>query len=167
MAIERIYLVGFMGAGKSTIGRELALKLHWTFVDLDAEIERAEGASVREIFDKAGEPAFRNHERGHLRRLSAMPAAVIALGGGAYADADNRRLVDATGASVWLEASLPSILERVRTDGSRPLFSNPQQVRELYERRLPSYRLARIHVLTDNRLPDAIADEIARKVAQL
>jgi shikimate kinase len=167
MAVERIYLVGFMGVGKSTIGRELALKLRWNAIDMDAEVEKAEQATVRDIFERHGERYFRSLEREQLRRLSTASHVVIALGGGAYVDEENRRLVDATGVAVWLQASLSTITGRVRPDGSRPLLTKPQQVRDLYEARLPFYRLARVHVLTDNRLPDAIADEIAREVAKL
>jgi shikimate kinase len=167
MTIERIYLVGFMGAGKSTLGRELALKLGWTFVDMDAEIEKAAGSPVREIFERSGEQSFRKLEQEHLKHLSVLTRAVIALGGGAYVDEENRRLVDSTGVAVWLQASLSTITDRVRPDGTRPLFSNPQQVRNLYESRLGSYRLARIHVRTDNLLPDEIADDIVRQVTKL
>jgi len=167
MPNQRIYLVGFMGAGKSTVGRELSLKLRWPFIDLDVEIEKSENLSVREIFAQFGEFHFRQLERAHLRRVSATPQAVIALGGGVYIDAENRALVDATGVAVWLEASLSSVKDRVRPDGTRPLLADAEQARQLYAERLPSYRLARIHVLTDNRLPDAIAEEIVQKVANL
>jgi shikimate kinase len=167
MSIQRIYLVGFMGAGKSTVGRELSLKLHWPFLDLDAEIEKSEKLSVREIFAQFGEPHFRQLERRHLLRVSETPQSIIALGGGAYVDAANRAVVDGTGVAVWLDTSMATIKERVRPDGSRPLLTDGERARQLYSERLPSYRLARIHVLTDNRLPDAIAEEIVRKVANL
>ena len=167
MAIHRIYLVGFMGAGKSTVGRELSLKLHWPFLDLDTEIEKSEKLPVREIFAQFGEPHFRQLEREHLQRISGTPQAIIALGGGAYVDAANRAVVDATGVAVWLETSFETVKERVRPDGSRPLLADPTKARQLHSERLPSYRLARIHVLTDNRLPDAIAEEIVQKVANL
>jgi shikimate kinase len=163
MAVERIYLVGFMGAGKTTVGRELSLRLHRPFFDLDAEIERAESLSVADIFSSFGEQRFRELERTHLKRLSEQQG-IIALGGGAYMDPANRQVADDTGAVVWLETSLAAVRERVKPDGSRPLLSNPDQVERLYASRLPFYKLARIHVLTDNRLPDTIAQEIIRKV---
>src|SRR6478752_4069486 len=100
MPVERIYLVGFMGAGKSTVGRELSLKLRCPFLDLDTEIERAEGMPVREIFSRFGEPRFRQLEREHLGRLSVAEGAVIALGGGAYVDAENRKVVNESGVAV-------------------------------------------------------------------
>ena len=164
MTVDRIYLVGFMGAGKSTVGRELSSKLKRPFFDLDAEIEKAEGMSVAQIFDRKGEAHFRQLEREHLKRLSELPSGIVALGGGAYIDPENRKLVDKTGAVVWLDTSLTSIRERVRPDGTRPLMLDPDRVDKLYSSRLPFYKLARIQVLTDNRLPDAIAQEIIRRV---
>jgi shikimate kinase len=151
--MHRIYLVGFMGAGKSTIGRELSLKLHYPFLDLDSEIEKAEGLAVR--------------EQDHLKRVATGPMAIVALGGGAYIAPENRKIVDESGVAVWLEASFSTIRERVRPDGTRPLLADIEQARRLYSERLPAYRLARVHVLTDNRLPDAIAQEIVERVAAL
>jgi len=156
-----------MGAGKSTIGRELSLKMRIPFIDLDNEIKKAEGLTVQEIFSRFGEPHFRQLEREQLKRLSEMPQAIIALGGGAYVDPENRKRVDETGVTVWLNVSLRSIEERVRPDGTRPLLSDPAQARRLYAERLPVYKLARIHVLTDNRLPDEIAEEIVQRVNTL
>src|SRR5262252_707601 len=165
--MQRIYLIGFMGAGKSTVGRELSLKLRGPFIDLDAEIEKAEGIPVREIFARFGEARFRQVEREHLKRISETSATVVALGGGAYIDPENRKLVDDTGVAVWLDASFSTIRERVRPDGTRPLLADLEQARRLYAERLPSYKLARVHILTDNRLPDAIAQEIIERVRTL
>jgi shikimate kinase len=141
--------------------------MQWTFLDLDSEIEKSEQMPVRDIFRKYGEVYFRRIESEHIRKVASMPHAVIALGGGAFVDPENRTLLDATGMTVWLQASLDSINERVRPDGSRPLFLNMEDARRLYEARAPSYRLAQLHIVTDNRLPDAIAEDIARQVASL
>lgn len=165
--MQRIYLVGFMGAGKSTVGRELSLKLRCPFLDLDTEIEGAEGLPVREIFARFGEPHFRDLEREHLKRISKAPQAVVALGGGAYVDPENRKVIDSTGVAVWLDASLSNIRGRVRADGTRPLLSDPDRAERLYSERLPAYRLAPIRVLTDNRLPNEIAEEILQRVTSL
>jgi len=165
--MHRIYLVGFMGAGKSTVGRELSLIFHRPLMDLDAEIEKAEGITVREIFARFGEPRFRQIEREHLKRISEASPAIVALGGGAYVDPENRRIVDDSGVTVWLDASFSTIRERVRPDGTRPLLADLEQDRRLYAERLPSYKLARVHILTDNRLPDAIAQEIIERVRTL
>lgn len=156
-----------MGAGKSTVGRELSLKLARPFVDLDAEIEKSEKMAVREIFAQFGEPRFRELERRHLQRIAEGPQAIIALGGGAYVNEMNRSIVDTSGVAVWLNTSLASVKERIRPDGTRPLLADPERARQLYAERIPSYKLARIHVLTDNRLPGEIAEEIVQKVANL
>src|SRR5207244_7135559 len=97
MSINRIYLVGFMGSGKSTVGRRLAKKLGWKFIDLDEEIECSERRAVADIFRAAGELHFRQLERLALQRLSASPStekSIIALGGGAFLDPENRTIAD-------------------------------------------------------------------------
>ena len=167
MAVERVYLMGFMGAGKTSVGRALAVQLGWSFVDLDAEIERSQKMAVRDIFSKSGEAHFRQLERKHLKQLSARPHVVIALGGGATVDPDNRRVIDSTGMSVWLNVSFETAARRVSTDGMRPLFKDPARAKSLYETRLPIYKLARIHVLADNRPPAEIAGEVATRLQEL
>lgn len=122
---------------------------------------------MREIFARFGEAHFRQTEREHLKRASQGPAAVVALGGGAYVDPENRAVVDDSGIAVWLEASFSTIKERIRPDGTRPLLADMEQAKRLYSERLPAYKLARVHVLTDNRLPDAIAQEILERVNTL
>lgn len=167
MTVERVYLVGFMGAGKTSVGRALATLLGWSFVDLDAEIERAQKMAIRDIFVKSGEAHFRKLESEYLRRLSGRPRAVIALGGGATVDPENRLVADSTGATVWLNVSFETAASRVSTDGTRPLFKDPEHAARLYESRQPIYRLARIHVLADNRPPAVIAAEVAAKLQEL
>jgi len=167
MLYERIFLVGFMGAGKTRVGSELAARLGWRFIDMDAEIERTEKMEVRDIFARLGEPRFRHLERERFKLLSSESQAVIALGGGAYVDPDNRSVADSTGITVWLKVSFDNIVHRVTMDGTRPLFANPEQARHLYEDRMPLYSLARVHVSTDHRKPDAIVDEILERIEQL
>jgi shikimate kinase len=167
MPVERVYLVGFMGAGKSTIGRALAAQLGWSFVDLDTEIERSQKMSVRDIFSKSGEVHFRQIEREQLKNLSGRPRVVIALGGGATVDPENRLIIDSTGTSVWLNVPFDTAARRVSMDGTRPLFKDPEHAERLYETRLPIYRLARIHVLADNRPPAEIAGEVAMRLQEL
>jgi shikimate kinase len=167
MPAERVYLVGFMGAGKSTIGRALAAQLGWSFVDLDTEIERSQKMSVRDIFSKSGEVHFRQIEREQLKNLSGRPRVVIALGGGATVDPENRLIIDSTGTSVWLNVPFDTAARRVSMDGTRPLFKDPEHAERLYETRLPIYRLARIHVLADNRPPAEIAGEVATRLQEL
>jgi shikimate kinase len=167
MPVERVYLVGFMGAGKTTVGRALAAQLGWSFVDLDAEIERSQKMPVRDIFSKSGETHFRQIEREHLKNLSGRPRVVIALGGGATVDPENRLIIDSTGMSVWLNVPFDTVARRVPMDGTRPLFKDPEHAERLYEIRLPIYRLARIHVLADNRPPAEIAGEVAMRLQEL
>jgi shikimate kinase len=165
--MERIYLVGFMGAGKTSVGRALSKRLGWALIDLDVEIERAEKMSVQEIFRKFGEPHFRELERKHLERASTCPKAVIALGGGAYVDPGNRAMADSTGLTVWLKVGFPNILQRVKIDGTRPLFKDNDRAERLYQERQPSYALARLHVTADERTPDAIAIDIVERMGRL
>ncbi|HLQ75951.1 MAG TPA: shikimate kinase [Terriglobia bacterium] len=167
MTVERVYLVGFMGAGKTSVGRALSDKLGWSFVDLDAEIEHAEKMAIRDIFEKSGEAHFRRLEHQHLKRLSARPRVVIALGGGATMDPENRLVADSTGVTVWLNVAFETAALRVSMDGTRPLFQDREHAERLYESRLPTYKLARIHVPADNRPPAEIAGEVAMRLQEL
>jgi len=117
-----IVLVGLMGAGKTTIGRRLAARLGLEFVDADLEIERAAGCTISEIFARHGEPAFRDGERRVIQRLLQGPAKVLATGGGAFIDAQTRRLVKAHARSVWLRCPLPVLVRRVSGRTGRPLL---------------------------------------------
>jgi len=150
-----------MGAGKSTIGRRLAKKLGWKFIDLDQEIEHREGRPISEIFRQDGEPHFRNLERLCLLDLSSKTRkAVIALGGGAFISAENREIAEKTGLTVWLKVSFNNLVARVKIDGTRPKFTDRIQAEELYRVREPSYALARVQISTDDMTPDAAAEEI-------
>jgi shikimate kinase len=164
---RRIYLIGFMGAGKSTIGRLLAKRLGWAFVDLDKEIERAERRSIRDIFRQDGEPHFRQLEHQHLRDLTTRQHLVIALGGGAFVDPANRELTSTTGLTVWLKVSFATVASRVRMDGTRPKFATREQAERLYQIREPVYSLARIHTDADNRPPADVADELLGVIRKL
>jgi shikimate kinase len=161
VAYSRIYLIGFMGAGKSTVGRRLAKKLGWKFIDLDDEIVRREKREIATIFREDGEPHFRNLERECLKQVSSSPKAVIALGGGTFIDPENRDVAEKTGLTVWLKVSFTNIAGRVKIDGTRPKFPDKDQARLLYESREPYYALARIQVSTDSGTPESVADEIA------
>jgi shikimate kinase len=164
---RRIYIVGFMGAGKSTIGRLLAKRLGWAFLDLDREIERGEHRSISEIFTTEGEPRFRVLEQNYLRQLSTRHQVVIALGGGAFVDPANRELTETTGITIWLKVSFATVVTRVRMDGTRPKFANREQAETLYQSREPIYRLARIHAEADNRPPAEVADELLGAIRKI
>ena len=152
-----------MGAGKTTVGRRLAKKLGWKFIDLDEEIERSERRAVADIFQEHGEAHFRQIERLALKRISSAASAeksIIALGGGAFLDPENRDVAETTGLTVWLKVSFARIADRVRIDGTRPKFTNKEQAEALYHGREPYYALAKVHVSTDEGSPETVADEI-------
>jgi len=163
VAVTRIYLIGFMGAGKTTVGRRLAKKLGWKFIDLDDEIERSEGRAIADIFRDHGEIHFRQLEHLCLQRISSSifgDKSVIALGGGAYLYPENRALAENTGLTVWLKASFAKVVDRVKIDGTRPKFTGTEQAEALYQTREAYYALAKIHVSTDDGTPETVAEEI-------
>src|SRR5512145_3150235 len=138
-------LIGFMGAGKSSVGRVVARRLGAEFVDLDARIESAAGRSVQEIFASQGEGVFRDLEREAIRQAVSVPGRLLAAGGGAFCDAGNRVLLKGYAPVVFLEASPETVIERLSGDASRPLFPGADReakVRELLARRRPSYEEA-------------------------
>jgi len=166
-----VFLVGFMGAGKSSVGRALGEHLHWTFEDLDDRIERREGRTVAEIFRNSGESAFRQAEQAALRsvleELHGGVARVVALGGGTFAQTANTALLEAAGVpSVFLDAPVDELWRRCRKQANeagaeRPLLKSMEQFRQLYEGRRKSYSKAGLKVNTGSRTVDAIAAEIA------
>ncbi len=157
----RVYLVGFMGSGKSTVGRRLAERLAIPFVDLDDEIERTSGKTIRALFEESGEEAFRLREAAFLEGTESLPAAVIATGGGCFAQEGNRRRVARLGTSVFLDASLATIRERLRGKTDRPLFQTPEQLAGLFAAREPFYRMARFSVsLSGTESIDEVADRV-------
>jgi shikimate kinase len=145
-----IYLVGFMGSGKSTVGRSLAHRLGWSFFDIDGEIERAEKATIAEIFAARGEAEFRRIEiemvRQHVRWIERGRPAVVALGGGAFAIEANRELLENHGVTVWLDCPFETVERRVALDPSRPLARDPERFQALYLERREAYRLADVHI---------------------
>ena len=146
-----IVLVGLMGAGKSTVGRRLAKRLDLPFVDADAEIEKAAGLAIAEIFERFGEAYFRDGERRVIARLVDGPPRVIATGGGAFVDDRTRSLVLERCIAVWLDADIETLAERVSPRGHRPLVGgkDPAAVlRALAEQRNPAYAEAHVRVLS-------------------
>ncbi len=157
-----------MGSGKSSVGRALALLLSWSFVDLDAEIEREQGRRIREIFAGDGEPRFREMETAKLRSVLATGPRpyVLATGGGTYVQEGNAQLLHDQGALVvFLDASPETLMSRCCPDGGehgvRPLAQDREAFIRLYEQRLPLYRRAGLTVDSDMKSPEAVAREIA------
>lgn len=165
----KIVLVGFMAAGKSTVGELLARRTGYDFVDLDAEIERRQERSIPEIFRQDGEEAFRAMEAEATRRHDDSREVVVATGGGWMAREELRdRWTGAT--TVWLRVSPGQVLERVGSDtSSRPMLdaSSPERsIRAILARRRPHYRLADLTVDTDGRSPDEVAARILERLGE-
>jgi shikimate kinase len=157
-----IFLVGFMGAGKTTVGQALANHLKRDFFDLDRVIEQQTGKSVQQIFSEQGEPEFRRIERQAIESCRELKNAVVALGGGAYLAEENRKALRETGVTIWLDCPLEICFERVRGDGSRPLLGSEDEMKTLLDKRRPAYALADYVVQTGALSPDEIALEISQ-----
>jgi shikimate kinase len=137
-----VALVGMMGAGKSSVGKRLAARLNLPFRDADTEIETAAGCTINEIFERYGEPAFRDGERRVIARLLSEPPQVLATGGGAFIDPETRSEIKKKAVSIWIKAPLEVLLDRVVRRDTRPLLKNgdPRQILEqLLAQREPIY----------------------------
>ena len=156
-----LFLVGFMGAGKTTTGKALARLLGWDFLDLDEAIEAAEGRSIARIFAESGEPHFRERERTVLAGLSDRERLVVACGGGTYAHAPSAAIIDRLGTAVWLEAPIGLCLRRAASGAPRPLLKGPRQAESLYRARLPRYRSAPLRLDVERLTPEEAAERIA------
>jgi shikimate kinase len=167
-----VFLVGFMGAGKTSVGRALGQRLNWIFEDLDDRIQQAQGRTVAEIFRTSGEAAFRQAEhvalREMLEELRGGTTKVVAVGGGTFAQPQNHRMLQENCATtVFLEAPLPELWKRCAQQGSdakRPLQSSQNVFRELYVQRLPYYKSASLQIDATEKQVEAIADEIIEKL---
>ena len=159
-----IVLVGFMGTGKSSVGRILSRKLRRRLIDVDDLIERTEGRKISEIFATDGEARFRQLEREAIRKAAAERRTVITTGGGAVVDPDNLSVLRGSGCVVSLQATPETVYERVRSSKHRPLLANKpdllDEVRRLMQARAPYYAQADIKVSTDGRTPIQVAREI-------
>ena len=166
-----VFLVGPMGAGKSTIGRHLARVLGQRFVDADREIEASTGASISLIFDLEGEAGFRRRESAVIAELAAGEGLVVATGGGAVLDPGNRAALRQRGTVVYLHAPLEVLIRRTRRDRDRPLLqtADPQASLERIVRdRDPLYReVADLVIETDHRSVPSVVSEVARRLSAL
>lgn len=158
-----IYLVGFMGCGKTTVGRLLAERLGWQFVDVDDDIEARAHTSISSIFERCGEEEFRRLETEAIRRrvldIEWGCATVLALGGGAYAAEANRQLIAGNGVSVWLDCPFEILKQRVEQEAHRPLARDPEKFAALYEERLPLYLRADYRIVAGDD-PAAVVDAV-------
>lgn len=159
-----IYLVGFMGCGKSTVASALADELGWSFFDLDREIEKAAGESITDLFDNKGEAAFRALETEALKKrvfnVRTGRPQVIALGGGAFTIEENFALASNHGVTIWLDAPLEVIKPRIAAETHRPLARDPERFEALYEVRRDSYARADYRIETFDLDPAAIVARI-------
>lgn len=171
MQNRRIFLVGPMGAGKTTVGKRLAKALELPFFDSDGVIEQRTGASIPLIFDVEGEAGFRRREAAVIDELTQLDGVVLATGGGAVTTPENRRYLRKRGTIVYLEASVDTQLERTRRDKGRPLLQTDdprQRLSSLFEQRQPLYReIADIVVSTEHGNIRTTLKDIMHKLSKL
>jgi shikimate kinase len=154
---DKLYLVGFMGAGKTTIARAIGKRTGWRVEDIDQRIEAREHRTVASIFSQQGEPYFRNLERLTLGELLPLRHVVVATGGGTFVEPDNRALMLADGAVAWLDLPLAQVIERVPADGRRPLASDRAQMEQLYTRRQLAYAQAHVRIDAGRPVAEVVA----------
>jgi shikimate kinase len=160
---KQIYLAGFMGSGKTSVGESLAREIKWPFIDLDRVIESGQGLTIRQIFENSGEPFFREIERAALAEISKIQPAVIALGGGTFVQPANLSLIRETGGTtIWLDCPAEELRERCAQMDSRPLFRDDQSFFQLLQQRLPYYRLADHRIATGGQEPGEVVQKILR-----
>jgi shikimate kinase len=158
---DKLYLVGFMGAGKTSVARGLGRRIGWRVEDIDEQIESREHRTVAAIFAQNGEAYFRAAERSILHELLPERNVIVATGGGTFVDADNRIAMLADGAVAWLDVPLTRILDRVPPDGRRPLAGDREQMEQLFARRQVAYGQA--HVRLDASRP---IDEVVERLLE-
>jgi shikimate kinase len=158
---DKLYLVGFMGAGKTTVARSLARRMGWRFDDIDERIETRERRAVSTIFAQNGETYFRQLERQMLYELLPERNIVVATGGGTFVDAENRAAMLTDGAVVWLDLPLTRVIERAPADGRRPLAADRVQMERLFTERQLAYSQA--HLRIDASRP---VDEIVERLLE-
>jgi shikimate kinase len=160
MTVDKVYLVGFMASGKSTVGRHLAARLRWRFEDIDHLIEVREKSTIAQIFATHGEAYFRAVEREMLAVLRPLRHVVIATGGGTFGDPENRAAINMDGASVWIDVPVSELVSRIPLDGRRPLAADRPALERLYLARTEGYRMAHVRVNASRTSASAVADRI-------
>lgn len=165
--MKTIFITGFMGAGKTTIGQLLASQLQIPVIDTDVYIEQREGAAISEIFRDKGEAYFREAETAALQQLCTNEQKIVTTGGGIIMKEQNRQFMKKHGVVIFLEVDLAVIFDRLKGDTSRPLIQNQEQARiqKLYESRLPLYReAAHLVIHTTDQTAEQVADEVIQRL---
>ena len=162
---RRVVLVGFMGAGKSTVGPLVARALGWDFLDMDDRIEERAGRSIADLFRDQGEPAFRALELEVAEEAASRPRLVIAAGGGAFAQPATREVLERSAVTVWLRCDAATLLARVPADGLRPLAANRAIMRSLLTEREPSYQLADVVVEASEGTAESVSLRVVERLA--
>jgi shikimate kinase len=157
---DKIYLVGFMAAGKTTLARALARRLDWAAVDIDELIEKREHMTVADIFSRHGEPHFRALERAVLVEQLQPRHVVVATGGGTFVDPVNRAAINADGVSIWLDVPLDRVIARLPADGRRPLAADRSEFEHLYHRRCAAYEQAHRRLDAGRASVDALVEQV-------
>jgi shikimate kinase len=157
---DKVYLVGFMAAGKTTLARALAKRLDWRAVDIDEVVEQRERLSVADIFARHGEPYFRIAERAALTGQLGVPHIVVATGGGTFVDPQNRTMINADGLSIWLDIPLDRALARAPVDGRRPLVADRDAFERLYHARRAAYQQAHIRIDAGRQGVDGLVEQL-------
>jgi len=157
---DKIYLVGFMGAGKTTVARALAKRLDWQAIDIDELVEQRERRQVSVIFTKSGEPYFRAAERAVLLEQLAKRHLVVATGGGTFVDPQNRAAINRDGVSIWLDVPLDRAIARVPADGRRPLATDRAEFEALFQARRSAYEHAHLRLDAGRASVEQLVDEI-------
>jgi len=161
---DKIYLVGFMAAGKTTLAQALGRRLGWRAEDVDLLVEARERRTVAEIFAREGEPYFRSIERQVIWSLLPLRHAVVATGGGTFVDPDNRAAISADGLSVWIDVPLDALLARIPADGRRPLANDRIQMAMLYETRRLAYQQAQLRLDASRARPEELVEQLIEQL---
>jgi shikimate kinase len=167
VTVDKIFLVGFMAAGKTTVARALAARLDWRAEDVDELIEARERRTVAEIFARNGEPYFRTIEREILHLLLPLRHVVVATGGGTFVDPDNRAAMHRDGLSIWLDVPFEEVLGRLPADGRRPLAADRMQMERLFATRQLAYAQAHLRIDAKGLRAEAIVERIMDAISHL